>query len=66
MLKACARLSALQEGRDIHYHVVKNGLEMDVYVASALIDMYEKCGDLEMHAKCLTKCLNEMFSPGVH
>eukprot|EP00253_Pinus_taeda_P027150 PITA_27150 len=55
VLKACARLSTLQEGRDINYHVVKSGLEMDVYVESALIDMYAKCGDLDNARKMFDK-----------
>eukprot|EP01018_Ginkgo_biloba_P030298 Gb_17295 [translate_table: standard] len=47
VLKACAGLSALQEGREIHYHVISEGLESDVYVGAALIDMYCKCGSIE-------------------
>eukprot|EP01018_Ginkgo_biloba_P024429 Gb_13303 [translate_table: standard] len=44
VLKACAGLSALQEGKEIHYHIVESGIESDVFVAAALIDMYGKCG----------------------
>eukprot|EP01018_Ginkgo_biloba_P037423 Gb_09406 [translate_table: standard] len=44
VLKACASLSALQEGKEIHYHIVKTGFESDVFVGSALIHMYSKCG----------------------
>ena len=55
MLKECAGLLALQEGGDIHYHVVKYGLEMDVYEASTLIEMYAKCGDLMNASKIFDK-----------
>eukprot|EP01018_Ginkgo_biloba_P030460 Gb_36433 [translate_table: standard] len=47
VLKACAGLGALQEGKDIHDCIIRNGLESNVYVGSALIDMYAKCGCLE-------------------
>uniref|UniRef100_UPI0040747504 Synthetic PPR-DYW protein n=1 Tax=synthetic construct TaxID=32630 RepID=UPI0040747504 len=47
VLKACASLSSLKEGKQIHGHVIKSGFESDVYVQSALIDMYAKCGELE-------------------
>jgi pentatricopeptide repeat protein len=46
-LKACAGLSALQEGKDIHYHIGRMGFESDVAVGVALINMYAKCGRLE-------------------
>eukprot|EP01018_Ginkgo_biloba_P014303 Gb_06899 [translate_table: standard] len=47
VLKACADLSALQEGKEIHYHIVKSGFEYDVYVGNALIDMYAKCASIK-------------------
>eukprot|EP01018_Ginkgo_biloba_P026238 Gb_36365 [translate_table: standard] len=47
ILKACANLSALQQGKEIHYHIVRNGFESDVFVGAALVDMYAKCGSIE-------------------
>eukprot|EP01018_Ginkgo_biloba_P037430 Gb_29872 [translate_table: standard] len=47
VIKACADLLALQEGRDIHYYIVNAGFETDVFVGAGLIDMYVKCGCLE-------------------
>eukprot|EP01018_Ginkgo_biloba_P025976 Gb_06693 [translate_table: standard] len=46
-LKACAGLSALHEGREIHYHIMRAGFESDIYVETALIDMYTKCNSVE-------------------
>ncbi|XP_057868728.2 pentatricopeptide repeat-containing protein At3g12770 [Cryptomeria japonica] len=43
-LKAAATLSALQEGRQIHFHIIKNGHGSNVFVGTALLDMYAKCG----------------------
>lgn len=47
VLKACAAFSAMEEGEEIHNHVIKMGLESDVYVGTALINMYAKCGNME-------------------
>ncbi|KAL8049960.1 hypothetical protein ABFX02_06G052700 [Erythranthe guttata] len=42
-LKACSALSEIDVGREIHERVRKTGLETDVFVGAALIDMYAKC-----------------------
>ncbi|KAG6507024.1 pentatricopeptide repeat-containing protein At3g16610-like [Zingiber officinale] len=47
VLKACSALEALADGILIHEHAKKAGLELDVYVSTALLDMYLKCGCLE-------------------
>ncbi|KAJ4823171.1 ubiquitin-specific protease [Turnera subulata] len=46
ILPACASLAALDKGREIHGHIVRNGFFSDVRVANALVDMYAKCGAL--------------------
>lgn len=50
LLKACSLLGALQEGMVIHGHVIKVGLEDDVFVQNSLISMYGKCGVIQ-HAR---------------
>ncbi|XP_038898350.1 pentatricopeptide repeat-containing protein At4g21065-like [Benincasa hispida] len=47
VLKACSALSAMEEGKKIHKDVLRIGLESDVFVGAALIDMYAKCGCVE-------------------
>ncbi|XP_051114911.1 pentatricopeptide repeat-containing protein At2g33680 [Andrographis paniculata] len=47
LLKACSCLSALELGRQMHGHVVKNGFNLEVPVGSALLTMYAKCGSLD-------------------
>eukprot|EP01018_Ginkgo_biloba_P000564 Gb_28902 [translate_table: standard] len=47
VLRACASLAALDEGIEIYNHIIESGLESDVFVGSALIDMYAKCGSIE-------------------
>ncbi|KAL3613463.1 hypothetical protein CASFOL_042726 [Castilleja foliolosa] len=47
VLKACSGLSALEQGKQMHAHVVKNGFNLEVPIGSALSTMYAKCGSLE-------------------
>ncbi|KAK9920044.1 hypothetical protein M0R45_028609 [Rubus argutus] len=39
-------LASLDHGRQIHAQLVRNQFDLDVYVASVLITMYVKCGNL--------------------
>eukprot|EP01018_Ginkgo_biloba_P026876 Gb_29534 [translate_table: standard] len=43
VLKACASLVALEHGKQVHAHIVENGMESNVIIRSALVDMYAKC-----------------------
>ncbi|XVE79923.1 hypothetical protein DITRI_Ditri14bG0096200 [Diplodiscus trichospermus] len=47
-LTACAFLGALDHGRWIHAYVDRNRMELDRVLGTALIDMYAKCGCIEM------------------
>ncbi|KNA18496.1 hypothetical protein SOVF_070200 [Spinacia oleracea] len=44
VLCACAAKSAIFECRQLHTFAVKNGMDSNVYVGTALIDVYSKCG----------------------
>ncbi|KAG6778747.1 hypothetical protein POTOM_015092 [Populus tomentosa] len=46
VIKSCADLVALRHGRIIHGHGLVNGFGSDVYVQTALVSFYGKCGDL--------------------
>lgn len=46
ILSACAELSALILGREIHGHVIKGSLDSNVLVGNALVCMYTKCGSV--------------------
>eukprot|EP01018_Ginkgo_biloba_P001467 Gb_24928 [translate_table: standard] len=46
VLPACATMAALEQGKEIHEVVIRTGFESDVFVGSALIDMYAKCGSI--------------------
>ncbi|CAM6044374.1 unnamed protein product, partial [Sphagnum compactum] len=47
VLKACANLVSIEEGRCVHQQIIQSGLESDVFVGSSLVDMYAKCGSME-------------------
>uniref|UniRef100_A0A7N2LJP5 DYW domain-containing protein n=1 Tax=Quercus lobata TaxID=97700 RepID=A0A7N2LJP5_QUELO len=47
ILPACASLSALLQGKEIHGFAVRNGLVEDVFVGNAVVDMYAKCGMMD-------------------
>ncbi|KAI5348589.1 hypothetical protein L3X38_001476 [Prunus dulcis] len=46
MLSACALIGALDLGRWIDIYASERGIQQDIYVGTALIDMYAKCGSL--------------------
>lgn len=48
VLPAFACLTASRLGRELHGYVLKNAFEGVCYVASSLIDMYAKCGRLDL------------------
>ncbi|KAF2302429.1 hypothetical protein GH714_036302 [Hevea brasiliensis] len=47
VLKACAYLFALYEGKQAHAQMFKLGFQSDVYVNNSLIHFYASCGCLE-------------------
>ncbi|XP_057816354.2 pentatricopeptide repeat-containing protein At3g12770 isoform X2 [Cryptomeria japonica] len=47
ILPACAKMGALEQGMDIHQSIMEGGFLSDVVVASALVDMYAKCGSID-------------------
>ncbi|KAG2614102.1 pentatricopeptide repeat-containing protein At4g21065-like [Panicum virgatum] len=47
LLTACASLGALPQGRALHASIEQRLVEDDVYLATALVDMYMKCGRVD-------------------
>eukprot|EP01018_Ginkgo_biloba_P009810 Gb_15639 [translate_table: standard] len=47
VLPACANLATLEYGKEIHEEIIKSGLQSDIFVGSALVDMYAKCGSIK-------------------
>ncbi|KAH7420514.1 hypothetical protein KP509_13G010800 [Ceratopteris richardii] len=48
VLQACKSIRAAQKGKEIHTEIKKQGLEADNVVGNSLIDMYAKCGMLDL------------------
>lgn len=48
VLPACARISSLNKGKEIHALSIRDGSYLDLFVSNALIDMYAKCGRLHI------------------
>ncbi|XP_044469192.1 pentatricopeptide repeat-containing protein At2g22410, mitochondrial-like [Mangifera indica] len=46
LLSVCSQSCDLDLGRYLHLYMVVTGVEIDVIVRNALLDMYAKCGDL--------------------
>ncbi|KAK2980931.1 hypothetical protein RJ640_022910 [Escallonia rubra] len=47
VVSACASLGGLDQGRWVHSYLVRSGLECDMVIGTALVDMYGKCGCVE-------------------
>eukprot|EP01018_Ginkgo_biloba_P037025 Gb_10985 [translate_table: standard] len=47
VLPACANLAALEQGMEIHEGIIRSGIQNDVFVGNALLDMYAKCKSME-------------------
>ncbi|KAH7428636.1 hypothetical protein KP509_09G009700 [Ceratopteris richardii] len=48
VLTSCGSAGALDQGQEIHMHIVKwNLLDTDIVLAGALVDMYAQCGSLQ-------------------
>ncbi|KAI9184941.1 hypothetical protein LWI28_002671 [Acer negundo] len=48
VLSACANVGALDQGKWIHAYVKRNSIFVDAVLGTALVDMYAKCGRLDM------------------
>lgn len=48
VLAACANVGALDQGRWIHAYIARNSIPLDAILGTSLVDMYAKCGCLDM------------------
>jgi pentatricopeptide repeat protein len=51
ILSACANLAALEQGKQLQGYTIKVGFQFDIFVGSALISMYAKCGCIDSSRK---------------
>ncbi|OAY72087.1 Pentatricopeptide repeat-containing protein, mitochondrial [Ananas comosus] len=50
VLKCCAGISDVENGKRIHGWIVRNGIVLDVVLHNSILDMYTKCGTFK-HVK---------------
>lgn len=55
LLSACSQHGALDKGREIHSYIEEKNVRKDVCLESALVDMYAKCGCIDMAAEIFSK-----------
>ncbi|KAI3817937.1 hypothetical protein L1987_11738 [Smallanthus sonchifolius] len=48
VVSACASLGWLDYGKWVHGYILRNGIECDVVIKTAVVDMYGKCGNVIM------------------
>ncbi|XP_021834160.1 putative pentatricopeptide repeat-containing protein At3g47840 [Prunus avium] len=51
VLSVCGSMAMLEQGKQLHAHVLSVGLECTSMVQSALVNMYSKCGSIKEAAK---------------
>nr|UPT49317.1 pentatricopeptide repeat protein AaPPR221 [Agave angustifolia]UPT49755.1 pentatricopeptide repeat protein AaPPR1362 [Agave angustifolia] len=59
VLSACANLSALKQGKEIHCLSVRKLLDTHIIVANSLLDFYTKCGRLDIAKKIFDRMPNK-------
>ncbi|KAL5098742.1 hypothetical protein RYX36_003069 [Vicia faba] len=69
ILSSCAELGLLESGKQVHAVSQKLGFYDDVYVGSSLINVYSKCGKMELSKHVFSKlseqdvvCWNSMIA----
>eukprot|EP00250_Pteridium_aquilinum_P013889 c21637_g1_i2 orf=1129-4512(+) len=54
-LKACGSVGATETGKELHADIKRAGLESNLFVGSALVDMHAKCGALSVAQEVFDK-----------
>ncbi|KAK3037520.1 hypothetical protein RJ639_030328 [Escallonia herrerae] len=66
VLKACLRLRALEEGKQIHAQIVKSGFVSEGFVDNSLIHFYANCGETGVvRHHCLKQKKNRFGSSSI-
>ncbi|XP_071703437.1 pentatricopeptide repeat-containing protein At1g20230 [Rutidosis leptorrhynchoides] len=55
LLPACGNVAALMHGKSVHGFCLRSGILNNVYVGSALIDMYANCGRIRLAQICFDR-----------
>ncbi|KAJ8551337.1 hypothetical protein K7X08_000707 [Anisodus acutangulus] len=60
----CARLKDLKLGQQVQCRMLKSGLQLDVFLSSAIMDMYGKCGEILVSLNKAFVTTNHKFARG--
>lgn len=58
-LAASARLCSLRSGESIHARILKSGDPVDEFIATALVDMYGRCGEADAASAAFSDSAND-------
>ncbi|XP_051118332.1 pentatricopeptide repeat-containing protein At3g02330, mitochondrial [Andrographis paniculata] len=61
VLDTCSNVANVGLGKQIHAQIIKQELQLDVYIVSTLVDMYSKCGEMENSVLMFEKSSNRDF-----
>ncbi|CAO2816340.1 unnamed protein product [Amaranthus hypochondriacus] len=59
-LSACGRIGAFKCGKEIHAYALRTMLAFDGYVPNAVLDMYVRCGRMELAWNQFNGCCNDI------
>ncbi|KAF2302330.1 hypothetical protein GH714_034121 [Hevea brasiliensis] len=59
VLSVCGNMAILEQGKQLHAHVLHVGLEETAMVRSSLVNMYSKCGSLKEASKIFDEAEND-------
>ncbi|KAJ7942859.1 Pentatricopeptide repeat-containing protein [Quillaja saponaria] len=63
IMPACAYLTTLHLGKQLHGYIIRVGFDDNVFIASSLVDMYAKCGNIKIARYIFNKIeLHDMVS----
>ncbi|KAL0015296.1 hypothetical protein SO802_002365 [Lithocarpus litseifolius] len=55
IMPACAHLTSLHLGKQLHGYIIRGGFDDNVFIASSLVDMYAKCGNIRIARRIFYK-----------
>ncbi|MBA0715689.1 hypothetical protein Golax_014575 [Gossypium laxum] len=58
VLSVCGNMAILEQGRQLHAHILSIGLEQEEMIQSALVNMYSKCGCIKDAEKVYNEAEN--------
>ncbi|XVE91022.1 hypothetical protein DITRI_Ditri20bG0122700 [Diplodiscus trichospermus] len=63
ILPACARVPAHKQGKELHAYLLRNGMDLNLTVQNAFMDMYVKSGFIELASNIFTSMIErDIFS----